>query len=462
MWVEWTLGRYGGGFGHGTAPGIFHCVWRKNRFIKYFGVIGIFGPLVIFIYYSFIESWTLGYSFFALTGKYADIADQAGMKSFLSGYQGLQSNGFFNGLGPAYLFFVITFVLNTVVIYHGIKGGIEKLCRWAMPLLFLCGIILLIRVMTLGAPDPAKPEWNIYNGFGFLWNADFSRLREAKVWLEAAGQIFFTLSVGIGVILTYASYLSRADDVVLSGLTAASTNEIAEVILGGSIVIPAAFVFFGPADMKSIVDSGLFNLGFVTMPLVLNHLPLSQFFGFVWFFLLFLAGITSSVSLSQPAIAFLEDEFDIGRRKAVILFAAIAFILCQPAIFFLRNGVVDELDFWGGTFFLVVFGTIEAILFAWVFGMGNAWDEIHRGADMRIPGFYKFIIKYITPLFLLIILGVWFWQEWRPVITMAKMSAADRPFVLATRVGLIAIFFLLGLMVKISWSRKKEQRGDAS
>jgi hypothetical protein len=109
-----------------------------------------------------------------------------------------------------------------------------------------------------------------------------------------------------------------------------------------------------------------------------------------------------------------------------------------------------------------VFGAIEAILFAWVFGMGNAWDEIHRGADMRIPGFYKFIIKYITPLFLLSILGVWFWQEWRPVITMANISAADRPFVLATRAGLLAVFFLLGVMVKISWLNKKEQRGNAS
>ena len=117
-------------------------------------------------------------------------------------------------------------------------------------------------------------------GFGFLWNPDFSALKSAKVWLEAAGQIFFTLSVGIGVILTYASYLKKADDVVLSGLTAAITNEAAEVILGASIVIPAAFVFFGPVDIKSIAQSGVFNLGFVTMPLVLNKLPWPQLFGF--------------------------------------------------------------------------------------------------------------------------------------------------------------------------------------
>jgi NSS family neurotransmitter:Na+ symporter len=457
MWIEWTLGRFGGGFEHGTAPGIFHSVWKKNRFIKYFGVIGIFGPLVIFIYYTYIESWSLAYSFFALSGRYAHLIDQAGMQNFLRGFQGLESNQFFNGFGFAYSFFLITFVLNIAVIYHGIKGGIERLCKWAMPLLFILGFVLLIRVLTLGTPDPARPEWNILNGFGFQWNPDFSALKSARVWLEAAGQIFFTLSVGIGVILTYASYLSKGDDVVLSGLTAASTNEVAEVILGGSIIIPAAFVFFGPVDIQAIARSGVFNLGFVTTPLILNKLPLAEILGFSWFFLLFLAGITSSVSLAQPAVAFLEDEFNIDRRKAVWIFGLISFILCQPAIFFLKNGVVDELDFWGGTFFLVVFATIETILFAWIFGMGNAWDEIHKGADMRVPKIYKFIIKYITPLFLFFILGMWLWQEWVPVIFMKNVSSANKPFILGTRLGLLLLFLVLAYLVKIAWRKKKLQ-----
>lgn len=455
MWIEWTLGRFGGGFEHGTAPGIFHNIWQKNRFIKYFGVIGIFGPLVIFIYYSFIESWALAYSFFALAGKYTHIADQNMMQKFLSGFQGVERNEYFNGLAPAYLFFLLAFGLNIWVIYYGIKGGIERLCKWAMPLLFIFGLILMIRVLTLGTPDLTKPDWNIFNGFGFLWNPDFSALKSAKVWLEAAGQIFFTLSVGIGVILTYASYLSKGDDVVLSGLTASGTNEFAEVILGGSIVIPAAFVFFGPQDMQSIAHSGVFNLGFVTMPLVLNKLPLAAIFGFFWFFLLFLAGVTSSVSLAQPAVAFLEDEFDIDRKKAVTIFGIISFLLCQPAIFFLKNGVVDELDFWGGTFFLVLFATIETILFAWVFGMEKAWDEIHKGADMRIPGVYKFIIKYITPLFLFFILGMWFWQEWLDKIFMKNVTLQNQPFILATRIGLLSIFLVLVILVKIAWRRKK-------
>jgi hypothetical protein len=133
----------------------------------------------------------------------------------------------------------------------------------------------------------------------------------------------------------------------------------------------------------------------------------------------------------------------------------VSFILCQPAIFFLSRGVVDELDFWGGTFFLVVFATIETLLFVWVFGMNRAWEEIHQGADMRIPKVYKFIIKYITPMFLFIILGMWFVQEWLPKIMMQGIASADKPFILGTRLMLLFIFIVLVVLVKIAWGRKK-------
>lgn len=459
MWVEWTLGRYGGGFGHGTAPGIFHTMWEKNRFIKYFGVIGIFGPLVIFIYYVYVESWTLAYSFFAITGKYSGSTAEGAMQSFLRGFQGLERNQYFSNLVPAYTCFLITFVINIWVIRHGIKRGIEKLCKIAMPLLFICGLIVMVRVLSLGTPDPAKPSWNLLNGLGFLWNPDFSALLNAKVWLAASGQILFTLSVGIGVILTYASYLSKGDDVVLSGLSAAGTNEFAEVIIGGSIIIPAAFVFFGPQDIRTIAQGGAFNLGFVTMPLIFQKVAFAGIFGGAWFLLLFLSGITSSVSLAQPAVAFLEDEFNITMPKAARVFGIAAFVLCQPAIFLLGRGVVNELDFWGGTFCLVLFATVEIILFAWVFGMEKAWKEIHHGADMNIPKVYKFIIKYITPFFLFAILGFWFYQEGIPTILMKNVPDVDKPFVLGTRIFLITIFIALAAMVKIAWARKRRARG---
>jgi len=459
MWIEWTIGRYGGGFGHGTAPGIFHSLWEKNRFIKYFGIIGIFGPLIIFIYYTYIESWTLGYSFFALMGKYTHINSPQEMRSFLAGYQGLVKNQFFSGIGWAYLFFLITFFINILVVYYGVSGGIERLSKIAMPTLFICAIILAIRILSLGTPNPEYPDWNISNGLGFLWNPDFKALTSPKVWLAAAGQIFFTLSVGIGVILTYASYLSKSEDVALSGLTSAVTNEFAEVVLGASIVIPAAFVFFGPIEIKDIAQKGAFDLGFVTMPLALQKISFSRFFSFLWFILLFLAGLTSSVSLAQPAISFLEDEFDIGRKRAVKIFAFITFFLCQPSIFLLSKGVVNDLDFWGGTFCLVLFGTIETILFAWVFGMERAWIEMHHGADINIPRFYKFVIKYITPLILIVILITWiFGKDGRSAIFLRNVPSENRIYILSMRILLIIIFIVLGILVNLAWKRREVKR----
>jgi len=407
------------------------------------------------IYYTYIESWTLAYSFFSLVHKYSGIIDQSSMLSFLRGFQGLEKNEYFSSITPAYTFFIITFVITWLFSRMASGGGIERFCKFAMPTLFVFAMILAIRVLTLGTPDAAKPGWNVLNGLGFLWNPDFSQLKSAKVWLAATGQIFFTLSVGIGVIVTYASYLKKGDDVTLSGLTAVSMNEMAEVILGATLIIPAAFVFFGPHMTTEIAKSGAFNMGFVTMPLIVSKMPFSEFFGFLWFGLLFLAGVTSSVSLAQPAIAFIEDEFDMSRKKAVILFAVVAFILCNAAIFFLGNGVVDELDFWGGTFCLVLFATIEVILFGWIFGINNAWEEMHHGADMKIPGIYKYIIKYVTPVFLIVLLGVWFIQEWLPVIRMENVPAVNKNYILSTRWGLSILFLVLAVLVKIAWKKRK-------
>jgi neurotransmitter:Na+ symporter, NSS family len=454
MWIEWAVGRYGGVFGHGTAPGMFDKMW-KNRFIKYFGVIGIFGPLIIFIYYTYIESWLLAYAFFALTGKLAQAVTQTQMSSFLSAFQGITPNEYFSNIWIAYTFFIITFLMNSFVIYKGISGGIEWLCNWALPVLFLAGIAVMVRVLTLGSPNMLHPDWNVINGLGYLWNPDFSALLKAKVWLAAAGQIFFTLSVGIGVILTYASYLKKNDDIVRSGLTASMANEFAEVILGGSIAITAAFMFFGPKEIVTIAQSGAFNLGFVTMPLIFGKISFGMFFAFLWFLLLFLAGTTSSVSLAQPSISFMEDEFHISKKKAVAIFSSIAFILCQPAIFFISKGVVSELDFWGGTFALVLFATIETILFAWVFGMDKAWKEIHHGADMELPVVYKFVIKYVTPTILLAILAAWTWQDGLPLLLMRGVAPENVPYIAGTRIMLVVVFLGLMLAVKFAWRKKK-------
>ncbi|MBM4024165.1 MAG: sodium:calcium symporter [Planctomycetes bacterium] len=483
MWIEWAVGRLGGSMGHSTAPGMFHTLWPKNRLVKYLGAVGLFGPVIVFVYYIYVESWLLGYSVFALLGKYNSCTTHEAMSGFLRGYQGLAKNEHFSSLGPAVGFFLITFGLNMLVLYLGIRRGIERVCKYLLPVLGLFAVILMVKVLSLGAPDPSRPEHSVLNGFGFLWNPNWASLKEAKVWLAAAGQIFFTLSVGFGVILTYASYLTKKDDVALSGLTSAAANETAEVILGASIVIPAAFAFFGPLATAQIAQEGAFNLAFVTMPLVLQKVAFGDLFGFLWFALLFFAGVTSSISLAQPAIAFLQDEFRWPRLRAVSVFGIVTFVMCQACIFLIGKGVIDELDFWGGTFAIVVFATVETILFGWAFGIDKAWAEMHHGAAINVPRFYRWVIKYVTPTFLLTILFFWFLQK--PVVRLIDRAGEvglarplevlrlwgtdlavllwmkDRPveglpYVWGIRGGLLAFFVGLIVLIWLAWRRKRQ------
>jgi SNF family Na+-dependent transporter len=462
MWIEWTIGRFGGGFEHSTAPGMFHTMWSKNRFIKYFGVIGIFGPIIIFVYYIYVESWLLGYGLSAAMGWYKGCSDPKSMGAFLESYTAVNPDAlYFGSIAPAYVFFLITFALNVLIVMGGIQKGIERVCKWALPVLLVFAIVLMVRVFTLGTPDEARPERNVVEGLAFMWNPDWSKLLDPKVWLAAAGQIFFTLSVGIGVILTYASYLTRKDDVALSGLTAASANEVAEVVMGGSLVIPAAVAFFGTAQTMEFAAKGTFNLGFNTMPLVLNRMPMGEVFGLMWFLLLFLAGLTSSISLAQPAIAFLEDEFDLSKPKACLVFALVTLVLCQAVIFGFGKGVLDELDFWACNICLVLFATVEAVLFSWVFGMEKAWTELHVGSDITIPRVYRFIIKYVTPTFLILILGYWLYQNCVDTILFADLKKPEEiatiPYRLATRIGLVVFFAVLTVLVWVSWRRRQRK-----
>ena len=312
MWVEWSVGRFGGKKGHGTTPGIFFHLW-DHPVAKYIGVLGIAIPAAFAVYYSYIQSWTLAYSYFSLTGSYFGITSQDDMVLFLSSFQGTTTSQFFSGLGTAYVFFLINLFIVTWVLARGVVRGIETLAKYAMPLLFIFALVLVVRVFTLGTPDPSMPDRSVMAGFAFIWNPDLSQLTNSSVWLAAAGQIFFSLGIGIGSMQTYASYLRAKEDVALTGLTTSMSNGFAEVVLGSSIAIPVAVAFFGITTTQTIAGGGPYDLGFASMPLIFQRLPLGQLFGMLWFGLLFFAGITSTVALTQTTMAFFQDEMEIGR-----------------------------------------------------------------------------------------------------------------------------------------------------
>lgn len=454
MWIEWGIGRHGGKYNHGSAPGMFDVIW-KNKLAKYFGSIGLLISLIILIYYTYVTSWTLAYSFFSISKSYFGLTDFEQMKNFLYSFQGRFPSEHFDSISVAYSFFIITFIFTFWVLYKGISKGIENLAKIAMPMLFLFAIVIAIRVLTLGTPDPSIPENSISTGLGFIWNPDFSQLSNPSIWMAAAGQIFFTLSVGMGTIQAYASYVKPKDDIALSGLTTAATNEVAEVVLGGTIAIPIAVAFFGVAMTTQMALGGSYDLGFASLPLVFQQIPFGEFFGFLWFVLLFFAGITSAVAMGQPIISFLEDEFGLSRSKAVAVIGGITFISIQFIIFYLKYGFLDELDFWAGTFGLVVFALIETVLFIWVFGADKAWAEINEGADIKIPKIFYFIMKFITPLVLIIITTWWLFNSAIPQLLLTNVPQENIPYIWGARIFMLVCAAGLILMVKTAWKKNE-------
>lgn len=437
MWVEWAIGRRSGQFGYGSAAGAFGMLCKTRGGAKtanYLGALGISIPIAFAIYYNYIESWTLAYSVFSVTGKYFGITERGAMLDFLQGFQGLKTTEHFSGLTTALVFFFITLGLNVYILSQSVAQGIERLAKIAMPTLFVFALILVVRVITLGTPDPTMPENSVYNGFGYLWNPDFSKITDTKPWLAAAGQIFFTLSIGTGSILTYASYMKKKDDLALTGLTTSITNEFAEVICGGSIAIPVAVAFFGVAQTTEIAQGGSFNLGFAAMPIIFQKMPFAHLLGTMWFALLFFAGITSSVALCSPAMAFLQDQMKMSRQKAAMVVGTVLLVCGLPVVFFLGHGFLDEMDFWAGTFGLVVFAMIEVILFSWIFGIKRGWAEIEEGADIKVPSIFRFIIRFVTPVYLIGLLVFWGWNDGVPLLLMEGKPEADIPYLWGARI----------------------------
>lgn len=406
-WAEWTVGRVGGGRGYHSASGIFHALVR-HPLGKYLGLLGFLVPVFIYMYYVVIESWCLGYALNFLAGNLDLGRSAAAYQGYFAAFTGAGADGvaLAFGLGRADLFLLVVFGLNLLIIYHGITRGIETVCLWGMPALLLIAVALLVRVLTLGTPDPALPEQSLWNGLGYMWNPrDIAAgLARPELWLAAAGQVFFTLSVGFGVIITYASYLTRKDDIVLSSLTACSTNEVCEVVLGGMITVPAAFTFLGAAG---IVGMGTFDLGFMVLPQVFATMHGGQFFGFLFFLLLFIAAVTSSLSMLQPGIAYLEEGLGLERRQSVLFLGMITAIGSFLVLYFSKDlKALDTIDFWIGTVGVFIQGTVLVIVFSWVFGVERGWEEAHHGAEIRIPGVFKPVLKYVTPTILIAIFAL--------------------------------------------------------
>lgn len=437
MWIEWTMGRYGGRFGHHSAPGVFDSM-GKRWFWKYIGVFGLWCNLLIASYYLYIESWTMAYAGYSLWGGFAPAAnDPEFTKNFFSALTGEKENQIFAFSGWGMVLFAVCISFNVWILSKGLAKGIEFVSKIGMPLLIVFGMFLAIRGMLLtpetatGGGDRGVIEYPAV-GLNFVWEPKYESLWNSSVWLAAAGQIFFTLSIGMGSIHCYASYLREKDDITLTGAGAAWTNEFCEVILGGTILLPIAVAYLGMGGVNDIFSNGGsgFDLGFKVFPRLFQHWGsgLANAAGFMWFGLLFFAAITSSLAMGQPIMAFLQSEYGFTRRGSAITFGLMLLPLSLPVALTHGASFFSEFDYWAGTLALFVFATLETICFAWVFGIENSWREMMKGAELQVPRFYYFVIKYVTPAMLLIILVTYIFQPkqgWDSVLAAVFSSEKE-------------------------------------
>jgi SNF family Na+-dependent transporter len=399
--IEWSTGRFGGKFGHHSTPFIMHSL-NKKRIWQYVGVFGIFSNIAIASYYCYIESWTMSYIYHSVVGTF-DGMNQHQVAGFFDNYLDVSTTT--SGIPyEAVVFFVFCIALNTWILSKGLSGGVEVASKIGVPLLIIFGIFLAIKGIFLRSGSEGA-LFDGLEGLNFLWTPKYDSLANPKVWLAAAGQIFFTLSVGMGSIQCYASYLKEKEDIACNSMSAGFTNEFVEIVLGSSIIIPISVGYLGIDRVIELTNLGGLGLAFRTMPFLFEQwgVILSAIAGMAFFGLLFFAGITSSLAMGTPVMGFLNDEFKWPRQRSAMAFGIMILILGLPTVFFFQKGVFDEYDYWAGTVSLVVFAMLEAILFAWFFGLEKGWVEINRGADIKIPIIFKYLLKYVTPVVLIVI-----------------------------------------------------------
>ena len=453
-WVEWAIGRKGGSMGAHSSASAFLVITRQRRW-KYLGLAGVLTPLAITMYYMALEGWTLGYAWHTMVGD-LNFSTSEEYGNFFTNFVGLNGNGsVFTGESSMLIFFAIAVICNFWLIYRGVNKGIEWFCKWSMPVLVLTAVIILVRVLTMGTPDATHPERNVNEGLGYMWNPNKVMLvagekevdmvpayatpeqKEAQIqrlmkqypdqeikekpitlmqglmnpdlWITAAGQVFYSVSIGFGIVCTYASYVERRKDIALSSLTANAANEVAEVGLAGMMIIPSAVALLGVA---AAAGTSTFGLGFNVLPQVFASMPGGQIFGTLFFGLLSIAAITSAISILQPAVAYIEEFWQLRRIQSVTIVALLLVVGSLLVVWYTGDGLIalDTLDFWLGTMSLYISSATFLIVFR-VWGTQKGLAELRSGAHMPIPRFIGFIINWVTPGIMLFIFAAWLYKN---------------------------------------------------
>ena len=369
---------------HANAFGAFKKLAPGSRW-KWLGALSVLTPLIIVSYYSVVGGWGVEYFFKSVTFEFTDGMTQSQLGTLFS--------SFTSSVWAPLMGHTIFLLMTALIVISGVKSGIEKFGKVMMPMLFVLIVIIAVRAVTL----PGAAE-----GLAYLFKPDFSKI-DASVCSAALGQAFFSLSLGMGTMLTYGSYVSKKENIAASSSYTAISDTIF-ALLASCAIMPAVFAFgLDPEEGPSLV--------FETLPFIFSNMSLGAFVAILFFLALIVAALTSSISLYEVVVAYLVEEKHYTRKGAAILVFVVAWvlgILCS-----LSFGPLSEFRIFGQTvfnlfdklsanFLMPLGGLLLVIFVGWVMKKSDVIDEFTNGgslkANVRVSGFVYFLIRYICPL----------------------------------------------------------------
>lgn len=354
------------------------------------GVISVVASVAIMSFYSVVGGWTLDYIIKSFSPSFLT-SDSSSLAGQFSGYTS-------SSVMPV-VTHLLFLAISALIVVAGVKNGIERYSKILMPVLFFLVLLLAIRSLTLDGAGA---------GVEFLFKPDFSKIT-GKTALAALGQAFFSLSLGMGCIITYGSYVNKKENLFkISFISAFADTGFA--ILAGLAVVPAVFAFgISPSEGPSLV--------FITLPQVFAQLPFGQIISIAFFFILLIAALTSAISLLEVIVAFCTEELKWSRKGAVIAtFLLIGFF---GSLSSLSQGILADVKVFGKTFFdffdytssnimLPVGGLLVVLFVGWKMKVSDVRDELTSGATISLKGWIfnsiLFIIKFVAPIAIFIVL----------------------------------------------------------
>lgn len=368
--------------GRSTQLSSYNAYKKISKNWSFVGGIGVVTGFVVLSFYSVVGGWVLNYLVQTILGRIpADTSAYFG--SFIS-----------DPVAP--IFWNMVFMAATAfIVFKGIGSGIEKACKFMMPALFVILIIISVRAITLPGAGA---------GIAFYLTPDFSKLTAGTV-VAALGQVFFSLSLGMGCIITYGSYLGKGENLEKNSIIVPLLDTIV-ALLAGFAILPAVFAFgFEPGAGPGLM--------FITLPQVFDKMPFGWVFGILFFILVLFAALTSSISLLEVTVAYMQDHHKWHRTKAVIVLSSFMFVIGIPAS--LSMGIWSHVIILGKNMFdFLVFisdlllplgGLLMCIFIGYVWGIDKAVNEITEGGKIpfKLKIFWTIMIKYVAPFGVIIV-----------------------------------------------------------